>query len=75
MGSIVVNWKPDATGSGMRLTWREHNKKRVRMPSATGFGHVVLKRMASTIDDNVSLQFPPEGAVWSLRIDPKHIAT
>lgn len=73
-GSVTVDWKQDSAGADLQLTWRERNGKPVKPPTSTGFGHVVLQRMASTIDENVSLQFPPEGAVWTLRLDPKHIA-
>ncbi|HVV78041.1 MAG TPA: PAS domain-containing protein, partial [Pseudolabrys sp.] len=73
-GSVTIDWAHDPAEGGLRLTWRERNKRPIKPPSRTGFGHIVLQRMASAIDDKVSLQFPPEGALWTLRIDPKHIA-
>lgn len=71
-GSIAVSWVPDGQG-GVTLKWREHNGPPVQPPSSTGFGHVVLKRMAASLDSKVSLEFPPEGAAWTMQVDVKHI--
>lgn len=72
-GVVTVEWHPEDGGKALRLSWSERNGPPVMAPSSTGFGHVVLERMAASLDSEVSLQFPPEGARWSLRVDARHI--
>ena len=71
-GVVCISWQPE--DDAVRLTWQEQNGPRVTPPTAKGFGHVVLQRMATTLDSQVSLQFPSEGAQWSMRLDRKHMS-
>jgi PAS domain S-box-containing protein len=72
-GIVGIAWEMEAAGHAVRLSWREQDGPRVAPPMTKGFGHVVLERMAASLDTEVSLQFPADGAQWSVRIDGKHI--
>ncbi|MBV9954994.1 MAG: PAS domain-containing protein, partial [Pseudolabrys sp.] len=71
-GVVDVTWSDDGKG-GINLVWRERGGPKVTPPKATGFGHVVLKRMAASLDATVSLEFPPDGVVWTMPIDAKYL--
>jgi two-component sensor histidine kinase len=52
----------------LSLDWRERNGPSVTVPSRTGFGHVVMKRMIEqAVKGRVELTFAPDGLQWSLQ--------
>jgi PAS domain S-box-containing protein len=76
-GSVTIEWTHDPPGdprAPLRITWREQGGPKVRRPARKGFGHVVLERMAATLDVDVSFRFEPAGVVWSILVPSRQIA-
>jgi PAS domain S-box-containing protein len=70
-GSVTVNWH-HADG-GLRLIWQEQGGPRVRRPRREGFGTVVLRRTGAALDGETTLDFRPEGFVWTATIGPQQM--
>ena len=69
-GRLCIEWRTVTAGetNGLKLDWRERNGPSVTVPSRTGFGHVVMKRMIEqAVKGSVELNFAPDGLQWSLQ--------
>ena len=69
-GRLCIEWQTDTAREtdGLKLDWRERNGPSVAVPSRTGFGHIVMKRMIEqAVRGKVELNFAPDGLQWSLR--------
>lgn len=69
-GRLCIEWQADTAREtdGLSLDWRERNGPSVTVPSRTGFGHVVMKRMIEqAVKGRVELTFAPDGLQWSLQ--------
>lgn len=69
-GWISIAWRFEADDTGARrfhLGWREGGGPLVTPPERRGFGRtVVVDITAATLDGRVTLDFPPEGALWQV---------
>ncbi|TNC72018.1 sensor histidine kinase [Rubellimicrobium roseum] len=70
-GHVHVGWSVDGEGEGegavVRLRWIERDGPPVAAPTRTGFGTVVMVRMAeASVDGSVRLDHAPEGVTWEL---------
>jgi two-component sensor histidine kinase len=68
-GRIAISWTAqDAAGSpGFEMTWRESGGPPVRRNARTGFGRLVIERMAAEgLSAAASLDFDAEGVYWRL---------
>ena len=64
-GGVALNWRIEA--DRFMLVWRETGGPAVSPPPRVGFGHKVLRRLvAQALDGAATLDFPPEGFVWTL---------
>jgi PAS domain S-box-containing protein len=71
-GRVHVKWnfEPDPEG-GRRLTiaWTEQGGPPVSPPAKTGFGHVVIERVAAqALDATVVYEFRGSGVYWSISL-------
>ena len=75
-GRVNIEWtrQPVADGaSDLRLTWRESGGPTVVPPARKGFGCFVLERVTVNALGEGSLEFRPEGLVWTCIIRPEHL--
>ncbi len=64
-GSVSLSWRLEA--GHFLLIWRESGGPTVTPPPREGFGTKVIKRLAAqALDGQATLDFPPEGFVWTL---------
>lgn len=64
-GSVSLSWRLE--GGQFLLIWRESGGPEVQPPPREGFGHKVIRRLsAQALDGQATLDFPPEGFVWTL---------
>ncbi len=67
-GHISIRWSADA-GEGtptFTLTWSERDGPAVAAPTRVGFGRSVVERMiAGALGGKASLDFAPDGVVWT----------
>lgn len=66
-GRVHIEWAIEAAHNGcLRLSWRERNGPIISRPRTKGFGQVVIETMISrSLDANVTIEYPPDGFVWS----------
>jgi two-component sensor histidine kinase len=70
-GHIDVKWESE--GAELVVTWRETNGPVVTKPGRAGFGlQLIQKLTASALDGSATLDFPPDGVKWELRVPRKH---
>jgi two-component sensor histidine kinase len=78
-GKVNIDWiRQTATEPGesnLRLTWRESGGPPVVAPSKKGFGCFVLERVTINALGEGSLEFTPDGLVWTCIIKPEHLVT
>jgi two-component sensor histidine kinase len=75
-GRIAISWTiQDAAGSpGFEMTWRESGGPPVRRNARTGFGRLVIERMAAEgLSAAATLDFDTEGVRWRLAAPLKEI--
>jgi two-component sensor histidine kinase len=77
-GKVNIDWQkqPGANGGGgddLRLTWRESGGPPVIAPERKGFGCFVLERVTVNALGEGSLEFKPDGLVWTCIIRPEHL--
>ena len=66
-GRIALNWRLE--DDRFRIEWRESGGPPVAPPFCEGFGHKVVKRLvAQALDGEATLDFPPEGLIWTLSV-------
>ena len=72
-GTVAIAWHVAGAPSGRRfhMSWREDGGPAVEQPpSRTGFGSLVIERMAAeALHGQVTLEYPREGVRWSLDAD------
>jgi PAS domain S-box-containing protein len=77
-GQVSISWSYAADDSGeprLRLVWQERGGPLVDAPTAKGFGHVVIERVAAqALNGEVKYTFAPEGVEWSILIPPEFAA-
>jgi PAS domain S-box-containing protein len=65
-GGVALTWKIAEDGQFV-LEWREHGGPKVAPPARSGFGSVVLDRMAvNDLGATVDLNYAPDGFVYRL---------
>lgn len=68
-GRIRIAWSLAGDSDADRsfsLAWSEHDGPAVSTPERTGFGHTVVERMVSgTLGGKATLEFAPQGVVWT----------
>jgi two-component sensor histidine kinase len=78
-GKVNIDWAREATAEpgepNLRLTWRESGGPPVVAPSKKGFGCFVLERVTLNALGEGSLEFKPDGLVWTCIIKPEHLVT
>jgi two-component sensor histidine kinase len=69
-GKVDISWTLLANGAAgptLSVSWRERGGPPVRAPERAGFGRKVLEGVApSALNAKATLEFPPEGLVWTL---------
>ncbi len=66
-GAVSLKWGLE--DGRLEIEWRESGGPSVATPPREGFGHKVVKRLvALALDGEASLNFPPDGLVWTLSI-------
>ncbi|MBX6426198.1 MAG: PAS domain S-box protein [Variibacter sp.] len=73
-GSVAISWARLENDRGLRLSWVERGGPRVRRPRREGFGLVVLRRTGAALDGEATLDFQPEGFVWTVTIGAQQMA-
>jgi two-component sensor histidine kinase len=75
-GAVEIEWdfEPGEFGKrALRFTWRERGGPAVKPPSQKGFGCFVLERVTVNALGEGTLEFKPEGLVWTCIIRPEHL--
>jgi two-component sensor histidine kinase len=75
-GSIEIEWTFESGELGkrpLRLTWRESGGPPVTAPSQKGFGCFVLERVTVNALGEGTLEFKPDGLLWTCIIRPEHL--
>jgi two-component sensor histidine kinase len=75
-GRVEIEWarEPGEDGtSNLRFTWRERGGPPVTPPTRKGFGCFVLERVTVNALGEGSLEFNPNGLVWTCIIRPEHL--
>ena len=73
-GQVTVAWHRQEDGS-LAIAWSEQGGPPVAIPSRTGFGSVVLDKMAaSSVDGSVGLDYATSGLSWTLAMPDKHFS-
>lgn len=71
-GRVHVSWsfEPDSEGrQRLVISWVERGGPPVVPPEETGFGHVVIERVAAqALNADVVYEFPAEGVRWSISL-------
>ena len=69
-GTVSIQWRVDAESGqeqSFSFMWRERGGPPVTMPTHTGFGSLVLQRLAAgTLNGKACKDFTPEGVTWML---------
>ncbi|MEH6696425.1 MAG: PAS domain S-box protein [Hyphomonas sp.] len=66
-GQIHISWMHDPSAGKFRIEWTETGGPEVRPPESTGFGSILLGRMARlSLNADISLDFAPTGLSWKL---------
>lgn len=68
-GRVEISWRIDEQdGSLFSMSWNEKDGPRVKMPTRSGFGERVAKRMVeAALSGEVVLDYAENGFCWSLR--------
>ncbi len=70
-GRVEIIWELQRTENGEEcfiMVWRECGGPPVTTPAQTGFGSIVISRMAEmSLDANVTLNFASDGLIWRLQ--------
>jgi two-component sensor histidine kinase len=78
-GKVEITWarEPTADGAGrnLRFVWRDIGGPPVTAPTKKGFGCFVLERVTLHALGEGTLEFKPEGLVWTCLIHPEHLVT
>lgn len=77
-GKVAVGWAINGEGqeARLRLTWRESGGPLVKAPTRTGFGTIVLNRVApQALSGTGTLDYAPTGLVWTLEVPSRWILT
>jgi len=75
-GKVEIAWTREPAGEGashLRFTWRELGGPPAAPPSRKGFGCFVLERVTVSALGEGSLEFNPDGLVWTCIIRPEHL--
>jgi two-component sensor histidine kinase len=75
-GRVEIAWlrEPGEDGtSNLRLTWRERGGPPVTPPARKGFGCFVLERVTVNALGEGTLEFNPDGLLWTCVIGPEHL--
>jgi len=76
-GRVAIKWqlRPEADGDGIEIVWAESGGPSVKPPERRGFGTLVIERnLARSLDADIKLEFPPEGARCAMMIPAKNLA-
>ena len=68
-GRVAIRWDDERDGATrrFRLVWQESGGPPVTEPQRRGFGRKVLGRLtAGALDGEATLEYRPDGVVWSL---------
>ena len=68
-GKVKIQWRLTAeSDEQVELTWLEEGGPQVKPPKTSGFGRMLIKKLAETaLDGKVDLEFAPKGVRWRLR--------
>ncbi len=75
-GKVSIDWARETAQDGdrnLRFTWRESGGPPVTVPSKKGFGCFVLERVTVNALGEGTLEFNPQGLVWTCIIRPEHL--
>ena len=66
---------PAPEGDGIELVWEETGGPDVGKPQRRGFGSLVIERnLARSLEADIQLEFPPEGARCRMVIPATYLA-
>jgi len=65
-GHVALSWRVE--DDHLTMEWREHGGPPVTKPKRTGFGsRMIVTALASDVGGASHIDYPPEGAIWTLR--------
>jgi two-component sensor histidine kinase len=72
-GRVTLTWQlvgDVGAAPGVRIVWRESGGPPVKPAEHKGFGHMVLVHMGDSIGAKGTLDYLPDGIVWTLTVPP-----
>jgi len=76
-GQVAVTWqlRPVTEADGIEIVWVESGGPSVAPPERRGFGSLVIERnLARSLNAEIKLEFPPEGARCRMLIPAANLA-
>ncbi len=76
-GRVSIDWRllPANEGDGVEVMWTETGGPSVAAPRQRGFGSLVIERnLARSLEADIKLEFPPEGARCRMLIPASNLA-
>ena len=76
-GRVAIRWRllPASEGEGVEIIWVESGGPSVPPPERRGFGSLVIERnLARSLEAEVKLEFPPDGARCRMLIPTTNLA-
>ena len=68
-GKVAISWRIEDRPESrlLKLTWRESGGPPVELPASTGFGTVLVERVARSAEDaEAGIRYAPEGIVCTI---------
>ncbi len=76
-GRVEVSWSLECAGNeeeGFEMSWREDGGPAVTAPAKSGFGSIVIQRLAKeSLDAEIDLDFAARGLFWRLQCPVREV--
>jgi PAS domain S-box-containing protein len=67
-GRLMIEWRVEATGPDLMISWREEGVPRVNAPAAHGFGTTLIERTLQSNGGEASIRYEVGGITCEMRL-------
>jgi len=67
-GRLTIDWRVEATGPDLLISWREEGVPQVSAPSTHGFGTTLIERTIESNGGSASIRYEAGGIVCEMRL-------
>jgi PAS domain S-box-containing protein len=71
-GRLVIDWRLEATGPELLISWREQGVPQVRAPASHGFGTTLIERTLESNGGEASIRYEVDGIACDMRLPLPH---